>query len=417
LDSPVERHQVIFINPDLIGIYAAFLAHRAGARVAIVDEFKKWQTSVGDYPAAFPANGTFRSGEVDLLAREAGFPPPIWDKVCEFQLATPTCKVSLNSESGLGGLLLNLAQPFKIGRSVVSGWLQDQMIRAREFLSVGSETKIINLKKVETSVADAILSLRLEEPDPLILLLDVFSIMVLGRGVMQVDVRDFYLVLCTFLEGWHVPAPGERSWAEILLIWLRKHEARYHELESIVAVQNFGKRSSVVRGSDGALFAGQLLVVPECDRFRHPTTTELNTIRWHNWEGRFSEIPPGPSRAGIVRSDAKRSPVNDNFIAWRISADRTDNRFTVSAPVECRFIVDGRLDVLTSRIGLALGRSLDWKIAEVKAVPVETPRTPINLPGASPALSYPEEPLWGDDVLSRLKAATQLSRRVVESIK
>jgi hypothetical protein len=68
-------------------------------------------------------------------------------------------------------------------------------------------------------------------------------------------------------------------------------------------------------------------------------------------------------------------------------------------------------------VKFVLGHRLNWQIAELESAPVARLGPPISLPGTAPAVSYPEGPLWGDDILSRLKAADRLSRRIVESFK
>ena len=416
MDAPIERHELVFLNPDLAGLFAAHLSHRAGVKVAIIDELKRWQSKVPDFPQAFPAEGTFRPQEVDSYATASGFPPPTWQRLPLVEITLPEGKIALNSDGGVGGLMLAIAEPFRLGRSVLMGWLQNEITKTREHLSVGKLQPFASLKRVETSVADSILGLHVPEPDPFIILLDTLTILVLGRGAVQLDVRDFHHVLAHLLTGWHGPAPGDRTWAEILLRRLRKEGAHYHEVDSIAAVQSFGKRSSVVRGSDGTLHGAQLLVVPECDRFLLPLASDVSTVRWQNWHGRFAARPDGPARLGILRPDPKRSPVNDNFVTWRM-AEAPDDRFTVSAPVESRYLRGDKHETITSRIRFLLNHRYEWQIAELKGCLAPSLGPAINLPGTAPCMSYPEGPLWGDDVLSRIRAADRLSRRILESIK
>jgi hypothetical protein len=172
----------------------------------------------------------------------------------------------------------------------------------------------------------------------------------------------------------------------------------------------------MIRGSDNTLSAAQLLVVPENDRFRLPAATDVSTIRWHNWHGRFTSRPEGPTRLGVLRPDPRRAPLNDNFVAWRIGEQSSDG-FTVSAPVESRYLDGERIGTVTSKLKYLLATRLGWQIARIESASSIPIGQPINLPGTAPAVSYPEGPLYGDDVLSRLKSADRLSRRIVESLK
>jgi hypothetical protein len=415
VDRPVERHQVLFLNPDLAGLFAAYLSHRAGAKVAVVDEVGRWRSVDKDGPAEFPASGTFCPWMVDTMATEAGFSPPIWQRIPLLQIHTPVGEVELNSDDGVGGLLIALGQACAHARSVLVSWLQEQVKKAKEYSSAKRPAPGA-LRQVETSVAEALMKLHLPEQDRVLLLLDTLSIVVLGRGVIQLDVRDFPRVVAGILAGWHAPAPGEGSWGEILAKRLKEEGARWHELESVSAIQSFAKRRSVIRGSDGTLFAANILVVPESDRYRHPAAPEAGgIIRWRTWRGRIPERAAGPPFVGVLRYDAKRPPVNDNFIGYHVRPEE-GGRFAVCAPVEDRYLRHGtteRLAALTARIQALLSRRLRWKIEEFSAPPGDPLGRIITLPGSSTSVSYPEGPLWGDDVLARLKAADRLSRRVL----
>jgi hypothetical protein len=416
LDGAVERHQVAFLNPDLVGIFAAFLLHRAGADVAIFDELMRWRKPEADFPIAFPFEGTFRPSDVNLHAVSAGFPPPVWNRIPQLEIHLPTGRILINSDGGVGGLLLSIAEPFRTGRSLLMGWLQNEITKTREHISFGSQQKSALIREIETSVVDSILGLDLPDPDPFILLIDTLSILAMNRGARQLDIRDFHVVLACILNGWHVPVPGDRTWAELLLTRFMKEGGRYRKIESINAIQNFGKRSCIVRTCEGILSAAQLLVMPENDRFCHPLASGVSTIQWHTWHGRFSDKLDEGAKIGALRPDPKRSPMNDNFLTWR-TAPAPDDRFTVSAPVESRFMDGNRLDTITSRIKFLLTHRLDWHVSELAGSPPFSPGEQINLPGTSPSISYPEGPLWGDDILSRLNAAERLSRSILERVR
>lgn len=415
MEQPIQRYQIVFLNPDLTGLFTAFLLHRAGLKVAIVDELKSWQKDSGNINMAFPHYGSFRPAEIDLLASGSGFPPPIWTRVPQIELHLPHFSITLNSDSGPGGLTLALVEPFKVGKTTIASWIQNQINKTREQLSITKIKSGFSFRRIETSVADAILNLKLIDPDPFIILLDTLTILILGRGAVQLDVSDFHFVLAAFLNGWHVPEKGEKNWAQIILARFIKEKGKYIESERIVSIEHLEKYSSVIRDSDGSLISSQLIVFPECDRFNHPLTSGVSTIKWHNWFGKITESSSDSSKIGIIRIDSKRSPINDNFIAFRFGPELHDS-IIVSAPVESRFLEESRLNVITDRIQQLINDHLKMEISALTPEPVNSTGSPINLPGTAPALSYPEGPLWGDDALSRLKTAERLSRRIIESV-
>ncbi len=420
LNSPVERHQLVFLNPDLAGLFAAYLSHRAGADIAVIDEHKHWQGSKTGCPVPFPAGGTFYPENVDLLATETGFPPPVWETVPHLILHLPDRRVTINADDGLGGLHMTIIESIRKGRATLSRWLQNQAGEAEKLAESGKNLQLPTLGRVMRSVAVDISELQLPEFHRIYQLFDIMSIVVLGRGIAQLDVRNFPYVLAGIFKGWTAPAPGEKSWAEILALRLRNSGARWHEVSAVRTVQSFGRRSSVVRGSDGALFAARILVVPENDRFYHPVASmSSNAIRWKTWCGCCSKQPGGLPIIGVVRSDPDRPPVNDAFITYHLRPD-IDGKFVVSAPVEDRYLrkdARGRLESLTARIRFQLTNRLGWQIDEFKAPESDPDGEAIDLPGTASAMSYPEGPLWGDDVLTRLIAADRLSKRVLGRLK
>jgi hypothetical protein len=416
VDSPVERHQLVFLNPDLSGLFAAHLARRAGADIAVIDERRQWKKSTDDFPVAFPSGGTYFPREVDLMATEAGFPPPLWETIPHLVLNLPDRRITINAEDGPGGLLLSLVESFKGGKIRLSEWLQEQLAKAETMLNSPDGSRIAPLSSVVRSVAAEIRALGHPEQLSVCHLFNMLSIAVLGRGIIQLDIRNFPLVLAGILSGWSAPAPGERGWGEILAHRLQREGARWHEVSSVTNVQSFGRRSSVVRGSDGSLFAARILVVPENDRFHHPVSNVgLNIIKWRTWTGCCADKIPGLPILGLIQTDPKRPPVNDALLAYHIRPDMR-GLFTVSAPVEDRYLkkdAHTRLETLTSRIKFLLANRFNWKIEHLEGPGSEPEADPINLPGTASAVSYPEGPLWGDDVLARLRAADRLSKRVL----
>ena len=420
MDSPVERHQLVFLNPDLSGLFAAYLAHRAGADIAVIDERKLWLGSNRNHPIPFPSGGTYFPQDVDVIATESGFPPPVWETVPHLILHLPDRRVTINSDDGSGGLLLAIVESFKSGKMRLSEWIQGHLLKAESLIDNGFQHRPALMTNVVKSISAEIQELKHPEQLALCHLLNMLTIAVLGRGIVQLDIRNLPLVLAGILSGWSIPAPGEMGWGEILARRLQRSGARWHEVESVKNVHSFGKRSSVVRGSDGTLFAARILVVPENDRFHHPIAESgFNIIRWRTWTGCCTDRISGLPITGLVQTDPSRPPVNDALIAYHIRPDM-NGMFTVSAPVEDRYLKkdsQGRLEALSSRIRFLLNNRLDWTIEEFKGPGTEPEGAPINLPGTASAVSYPEGPLWGDDVLARLKAADRLSRRIMERLK
>jgi hypothetical protein len=420
LPSPVEKHQVVFLNPDLAGMCTAYLTHRAGADIAVIQEIGRHRERKEGYPHAFPAAGTFHPTDVDAMATEAGFPPPVWERVPRLELHLPDRRISLNSDSGPGGLLIALAPVFPHSRSIWTHWLQERLKKTEELGSGEGEGRTGALRTVEVSVAESIEKLDLFDAQPLLLFLDMLSIVVVGRGIVQLDVQDFPVVLAGLLTGWHMPARGERDWRAILKRRMQKEGVVWREVESITAIQSFGQRMSVVRCSDDSLVGSRVLAVPMGDRFRHPTAHGTSgAIRWVFWYGRARDHGEKEPVVGIVRRDAKRPPINDNLTAFHLRPD-LDGAFTVAAPVEERYLAGeegARLHTIASRTRFLLREQLGWNLDEFESTPGEQLGPDIVLPGTAPSMSYAEGPLWGDDVLTRLRAADRLSRRIVSRLK
>ena len=424
LPSPVEKHQVVFLNPDLAGLFTAYLTHRAGADIAVIQEMGRHRERKEGYPSPFPAAGTFHPTDVDAMAVEAGFPPPTWERVPRLKLYLPDRAIDLNSDNGPGGLLLALAPVFPHSRSIWTHWLQERLKKAEELASGEGESRTGALRTVEVSVAESIEKLNLFDAESLLLFLDMLSILVVGRGIVQLDVQDFPVVLAGFLTGWHMPARGERDWRMILRRRMQKEGVVWRDIESITAVQSFGRRMSVVRCSDDSLVKSRILAVPMSDRFRHPTERPpihgiSGAIRWECWYGRARGHGEEEPVVGILRRDAKRPPINDNLAAFHLHPD-VDGVFTVAAPVEERYLVGeegARLYTIASRTRFLLREHLGWNLDEFESTPGEQPGPDIVLPGTAPSVSYAEGPLWGDDVLTRLRAADRLSRRIVSRLK
>ncbi len=416
MEKPLERHQLIFLNPDLGGLFAAYLSHRAGAKVAIIDELGRWREKGTKYPVPFPASGTFFPQDVDLIATESGFPPPVWESIPNLALRLPDRRIRLKAKDGPGGLLLALVESFRKGKAVLSSWLQDHINKAEEYLEHGEGLHPGRLKRPETSVAVKIRSLDLAESDQALVLFDMLSVLVLGRGIFQLDVSDFHFVLAGFLNGWHAPAPGERAWGEILARRLQRKGARWHEVERISAIQSFSRQSSMVRCSDGTIFAARILVVPENDRFHHPATSPFtNIIRWRTWLGSCAQGASRPPILGLCRPDLSRPPVNDSFVACHLRSDM-QGRFSASAPVEDRYFLEDasrKLKSLTSRIKALLTDGFGLQIMTFTDPSSDYQDEPIALPGTASTVTYPEGPLWGDDVLTRLRSADRLAKRVL----
>jgi len=419
LAAPVERHQVIFLNPDLAGLFTAYLSHRAGARIAVVDESDRHKSSDGNFPIPFPAGGTFHPQDVNLIATDAGFPPPVWQRLPILRICVTDWNVRLDSDDGPGGLLIALRDICPHGRSIWTEWLQNHFKTAGDILKRQNRPRMGRFRRIETSVADEILNLGIEEPDPLLLFLDILSILVVGRGVVQLDARDLPIVLAGYLTGWHMPSSEKRDWREILKNRLRKEGARWHEIEKVESIQLFSKRLNVVRCSNGSLQAGQIIVVPQSDRFSHPAIQGMSTaIKWKNWYGRVIEKPHKYPVVGVIRASDKRPPVNDNFITFHLRP-AMDGLYTVSAPIEDRYVASDmtRFYEIITRSKVLLRYHLGWDVEDLSSQITRSANPQIALPGTAPSVSFPEGPLWGDDILSRLKAADRLSRRLVERLK
>lgn len=422
MDSPVERHQVIFLNPDLAGLYTAYLSHRAGARVAIVDETQTHEINVAKYPPAFPAAGTFHPHDVDMLATDSGFMPPIWERVPLLRLHVAKRKIVLNSDDGPGGMILAIGQAFPTGRSIWTDWFQEQLKKAEELLQRADKRRMGKFRMVEKSVADAVGRLRLPEAESFLFFLDALCIVTVGRGVIQLDQRDFPIVLAGFLTGWHIPARDEKDWREIIKRRLQKEGALCQKVTSVASVQLLGKRMNVVRCSDGHLKAAQILVVPESDRYRHPSEPTdrdaAGSIRWMSWFGRVDGHSEKQSVVGVINASDRRPPINDNFITYHLRPGKK-SLLTVSAPVEARYFAGGarQLASIAQVARHLLEHRLVWAIESLTHDLGDPAGPEITLPGAAPSLSYPEGPLWGDDIFARLKAADRLSRHLVERLK
>ncbi len=417
LESHVERHQLVFINPDLAGLFSAYLCRRAGADIAIVDETGKYAIEQETHPRSFPSDGTFHPADVDEMATDAGFPPPVWERVPLLKLHLVDQSIALNADDGPGGLLLAIGQMMPRSRSVWTGWLQEQLRRTDELMSQDSQCRIGNLRKVDTSVAETIRKLGLIEPDTFLALFDTLLILVVGRGVVQLDIEDFPKALAGILTGWHMPARGEQDWRVSLKRRIQREGAIWREVESVESVKSFNG-GCVVRSSDGSVLAPKILIYPMDDRYRHPAHMgSAGAIKWENWEGRAKRHAEDKPVLGLVQADQNRPSVNDNFLAYHLRPDM-NNAFTASAPVEERFAKSGdRFQTITSRTKFLMLHHLNWNIDEYAPSATHHAGPEIVLPGNAPSASYPEGPLWGDDVYTRLKAADRLSRRIIDRLK
>ena len=420
MESPVERHQLIFLNPDLAGLFTAYLSHRAGAKIAVVDESERQRTGHGIYPPPFPVAGTFHPHDVNIMASEAGFPPPVWERVTKFKLYITDWHIELDSTDGPGGLIVAIARLFPRSKSVWTEWLQELLKKTVELAKTKGQPRTGRFKRLEKSVAESIQDLKIEDPDTLLLLFDVLCILIVGRGIVQLDIRDFPIVLAGFLTGWHIPARDQRDWRDILRTRLQKEGAKWHEIDSVASVQLLGNRLNVVRCSNGTLQAARILVVNEDDRYTHPAVRgEPNSIKWEYWHGHASDLIDREPVVGVIKPSESRPPINDNFVAFHLRPKKSEGLYTASAPIEERFLGDdrSRFFEITSRSRVLLKHNLGWKIEELGDTATTAGKPIITLPGRAPSVSFPEGPLWGDDILTRLKAADRLSRRLVASLK
>ena len=418
MEAPIERNQIVFLNPQLTGLLAALLSHRAGAKVAIVNEFRQSERPTPNYPHAFPQEGTFRPEEVNLIAYENGFSQPLWQRFARLELHLHEFSISLNSDAGTGGLAIAITQPFKLDRTAIAEWLQGHLKLAQELTTSNSPGASITLRKVQTSVFNSIISLHLKAPDPFIYLLDTLSILVLGRGTAQLDISDLPLLFSTFLAGWHTPKAEERNWSSAILSRFIREGGRVHKIESIESIetiQGHQINEILIRIKDGRLISTRLLVFPECDRFRHPLTSGTSIIRWFKWTGALMEGYNANPILGLIRLDPSRPPINDNFLSFHLQTKT--GRFTVSAPMEVRYLTEEkRLSAITSNIKLLLEEKLGSELIQLQPAPQAKLGEEISVP-AGLSLSYSEKPLWGDDLLTRLKAAGELCSRALEMVK
>ncbi len=420
MESPVERHQLIFLNPDLAGLFTAYLSHRAGAKIAVVDESERQRMSHGNYPPPFPVAGTFHPHDVNILASEAGFPPPVWERVTKFKFYITDWHLEIDSTNGAGGFILAVARLFPRSKSVWSEWLQEHLKKAIELGKAKGQPRTGRFKRLEKSVAESIQELGIEDPEILLLLFDVLSILTVGRGIVQLDIRDLPIVLAGLLTGWHIPARDQKDWREILRTRLQKEGARWHDIESVASVQLLGNRLNVIRCSNGSLQAARILVVPQDDRFTHPAVLgESNAIKWENWHGQASDLIDSEPVVGVIRSSESRPPINDNFITYHLRPGKNSGLYTASAPLEERLLGENRSNLyeITMRARVQIKHNLGWKLEELSDTQQIEGKPIITLPGHAPSVSFPEGPLWGDDILTRLKAADRLSRRLVASLK
>jgi hypothetical protein len=420
LSSPVERHQIVFLNPDLAGLFTAYLSLRAGADIAIVDETARTTGGAIGYPTSFPAGGTYNPGDVDVMAVDSGFPPPVWERIPALKIYIGNLLVELNSDDGTGGMLLAVGRAIPLGRSVWTQWLQEQFKRLEELPRSDEHRRMTGFRRLEKSVASSILSLHLPEPDNFLGLMDTLAILTTGRGIVQLDLRDFALVLAGFLKGWHMPARGEQDWSVSIARRLRRDGARWLDVESVQALQSFSDRNSLVRCSDGTLLASNILVFPTHDRYRLPTKPgPSSAIRWENWYGRAMEHNESEPRLAVLRPNLERAPVNDNFVTTHLRPD-SNGLFTASAPIEQRYVSEeesGRWHTVESRVRFLIREKMGWHIEDFTGTPGRPAGPDITVPGTVPSVSYPEGPMWGDDVFTRLKAADRLSTRIVNRIR
>jgi len=416
----VERHQIVFLNPDLAGLFTAYLSLRAGAEIAVVDETERSTGRAVGYPTPFPAGGTYNPGDVDTMAVDSGFPPPIWERIPSLRILAGDRWIDLNSDDGAGGMLLSIGRAIPRGKSSWTLWLQKQIRQLEELPRRDDRRRMTGFRSVETSVFDSLRELNIPEPDRFLSLMDTLCILTTGRGIVQLDASDFPLVLAGFLNGWHMPARGEQDWSVTVRRRIQKDGARWLDVESVSNIHSFSDRTSVIRCSDGFLLASRILIFPTDDRYRLPARQgPSGAIRWENWYGRaLNHSRTGPTLF-VLRPDHERAPVNDNFVTAHLRPD-SKGLFTVSAPIEERYLADeeaSRYHTVTSRTRFLLREKLDWNIEDFTGKPGRPSGPDIVLPGTTPSVSYPEGPMWGDDVLTRLKAAERLSTRIIGRIR
>jgi len=419
-----EKYHAVFINPDLAGLYTAYLTLRAGARVGIIMETREGLEEKNSGPQMFPAQGSFFPHDVNLLLTDTGFSEPAWNRIPKIRIHAGNRDMVLNADDGMGGFLLRLNDQFRYDNSRWTGWLQEHIAKAGELESSEPGSRMSNLKSPETSVADSIQALNLTDAGPFMGMFDIMSILVIGRGIVQLDISDLPVLLAGFVSGWHVPVMrsgmDKGGWKAILESRLKESGASWLDVMSVVGIESDVQFPNMVRCSDGSSVSGNILVIPEGGRFRHPgSESDYRSISWINWTGSVPELHDEVQCVGLIRSDDNRAPINDNFISMH--HDGEEGRLvTFGAPVEGRYTIPGeqsRLKTLESRIRLNLKTRMGWSVEEFDCSVSGISKPYISLPGTAATLSYPEGPVWGDDIYTRLRTAERLSRRLVANLK
>lgn len=413
--KPIEKHQLIFINPGLTGLYTAWLTHRMGLDIACVFESSSRRVIREGYPASFPSDGTFFPESFELVADEAGLPVPEWEIVKIFKLNIEGMEVVLNSNDGPGGLQLVLADIFRVEKNTWLPWLQDQIRKAAESGEKTSTADLARFRQVENSLFDAISVLGLSNPDSIIHFFDVISSLISGLSSVQLDVNDLPMVICALLKGWHIPSTGSKKTVETIKNQLVDDGVRWVEVESVLEVRSGSGRTSIVRLDNGDDLAAGILVVPENDRYRDPAVVgEPNSIVWENWYGRAATHLENDTTAGIFQPSVSRPPLNDNFITWHISPEK-GGIFTLSAPLEGRYLADhpsDRFKKIADNIHLNISKSQSWVFPDLSISPREPLGAGIDLSGTAQSVLYMDGPMWGDDIYRRLTKARELGKNI-----
>ncbi|MCX6646557.1 MAG: hypothetical protein NTY09_09390 [bacterium] len=419
--APVEKHKLIFLNPGLTGLTAAWLTYHLGIDIACVFESGTKRVIREGYPESFPSDGTYFPGSFETLCDEAGLKSPDWKRVSVLKLHGPHgMEIVLDSNDGPGGFQLVMTDIFKSEKNSWLPWIQDQVEKAVNLQKVSNSRGIVDFQQVETSLADSILGLNLHEPEPMIQFFDTLASLICGRTSVQLDSGDLPIVIAGLLKGWHHPQAGGRNLAGILKNLLVDSGVRWVEADSILEVKSSADRRSILKISDGSELSAGILVVPENDRFRHPANTgEPDSIEWENWYGRAATHLETSSAAGVIIISELRPPLNDNFITWHISPEK-GGVFTLASPVEGRFFPGqehDRFQKLTANILDHSTKSLGWVFPDLAISPRKPLENRIILSGTAQSVMYSEGSMWGDDIYTRFLAAEILTGNITDLIK
>ena len=425
---PPAKFDVLFINPGLMGLYAALITSKLGATVGIVHESTR-PADRNRLQSAFPHCGTFRPAEIDNLVIEAGIKPPEWLKISGLTMKVVEYSIVLNADDGPGGLLLALTRPFSGIRDIVTPWLSSQIEKTRRILNSKGDSAVNHAKSSASSVAEHLENIQNDyrhdsrnvEIANFQLAIDMLARITTGKGIAEIDIDSLPGVFATFLNGWHVPDDSNKDLIGPILSKLNLEGITWFETGAVESFELHGDSGTLVETADEQYFLAEIIVGNENDRFSHPSRLSPPAlISWLDVRCDISALPDdltGIPDLGIIRPDPDRPPINDNFVSWRL--DREGKTIVISSPTELRFLENGieRYEMMVDSIIQLVGDELGLTFANVLRPDPPQNENRIILPGKAKYFPLQSESAAGADLVAKFQAGRDIAGSITDALR